>query len=1512
LSSGPHKSHKLRKRLAIGFGALLLLPFVLLGIALIALQFPPIRGFARDKLLAVISSSLQGRVEVDDLRWPSLTHIELSGVRLFDRHGDQVANIGILSTRLDLAPLLAAKVHVTELTADQLFLDLATPGTDHGLLSVFESKEPKPPEPEPESKKGSSIAIQLDKICVEGSEIKAKPQPDLAVSLVRFDSCAMFSMADDMVVRLDRLRGEVRYNQNPTVAFIDEKMLHDWDAQPAEAHGVGRELAKAFLKGTVTIAEPAMAFDGRFELRGVSKRTFEAAKINADVLTGAADLSLAVRGDVSYMTYMLELRAPDSSVKAEGEISPESSAHARISSDGLQLAKFTTISTEPMKFVLNVGADLARKEGPGIKADLQGTYGSWPLPVVKVAAELGKNGAVNVPHFEARYPAAEVLGRARVGQGGAVEASLAAKADLAKVPPLRANLPGWSGQLAMDASFTRAAESGPIAVKSHATLAKLLATEPALSADKLDIRFAANGQADKPTIDANVSLTELDFRDTRVAEAELMATGGPELYQLQGRMDGDRGVLDAWLKMRDGGLEAGGQVKARLPHGKAEASVEHLQLVSGQSLEITRLRLQHLGARAVADGSLGLAGKKSQIKLEARVDDIGALTQELGIKEVPGKLKLAASVTGTLAKPVVDLKLDFKNGPRLAGAQSALSLQARLDAEESKATVNALASAGKANVRAALNSQWRKGAPLSAAADGHHELELNLDRLAIGEVLRQGDTPPPMPIEGTVAANLKVSGNRKEIDLKSEVNAKVVLGKEPELGMKLVTEYGGGGLSLNAEVDDPNGNLLQANWHQATRLESFVDKAPKLPEWFGHTNWEASVQLASRRIAELPSVHTKKMMRDLWPLRAEASIELSHKAGNEPIGDVKVKTAWDPEHVDPSRATCSQRVKPQIEMNGKLRNGLFVTQVNGTSGDKKMLDINAQLGSKLEEWLEGMPLEITKAKILAKLQNFDLAEWPVTCEQAAGALTAEFTASNLFDKSAVFRAKLGGQNIVVGQSVPFDFGMEAQALPSGMDVMARIDRIGGYALIKGSVPISVYVHDPATSVDMNGNLALEVGFNRVDAKSLLQLVPAVARPAGTFDGHIKVYGTLAKPRGTGSIAMKDVSLTLPKLGQRFTKVNGSIGINDNKIQIPELEVKDQGGTAKFRATLELDTSDAFKVDLNAKFDKFPLRKRGVLIGRADAAAKVTVNSRPAQTDVEVRLSGVSVDLSGDTGANVQSLEDHPEISVDGEEKLVEEEQPPEQKAAIINVFVRSDEPLWVRRDDFAVRMQTDLGVHVANGTAQITGEVKLERGYIALLGQQFDVKQGRVTFTGGQTVNPSLELTAESTAPSGTVVRVEVTGFVSAPQLAFFVDDQPADAGLALVALVGRGKGATQESAESQIASAAIGMTTGLLSLGARREFGDFIPMLSIDQGTDDTRIRAGFEADKLIPKFMRGFVRGAYVEGEVSTGESQGQNSTGNAQTGVLLELMLPKDLVWAGKYGPGQTWSLDLDWRP
>jgi hypothetical protein len=255
---------------------------------------------------------------------------------------------------------------------------------------------------------------------------------------------------------------------------------------------------------------------------------------------------------------------------------------------------------------------------------------------------------------------------------------------------------------------------------------------------------------------------------------------------------------------------------------------------------------------------------------------------------------------------------------------------------------------------------------------------------------------------------------------------------------------------------------------------------------------------------------------------------------------------------------------------------------------------------------------------------------------------------------------------------------------------------------------------------------------------------------------------------------------------------------------------------------------------------------------------------------------------------------------------------------ILHVIARDG--VWVRRDDFAVEMQPDLTVTVEKTGPRIQGEIKLLRGYIALLGQSFDIKRGRVVLAGGEEIDPQLQITAQNDTPGGSKVRVEVTGFARAPQLAFYVDDKATTARDAVLALTGGGRGSAGKSTppEQQIASAAVGMTTGLLTLGARREFGDWVPMLAIEQG-DNTRVRVGVEADRFIPKFMKGFVRGAYVEGIVSTqgsGNRSQSSTTGNAQsaagTGVLLELMLPKQFVWAGQYGPGQAWSIDLDWRP
>jgi autotransporter translocation and assembly factor TamB len=165
-----------------------------------------------------------------------------------------------------------------------------------------------------------------------------------------------------------------------------------------------------------------------------------------------------------------------------------------------------------------------------------------------------------------------------------------------------------------------------------------------------------------------------------------------------------------------------------------------------------------------------------------------------------------------------------------------------------------------------------------------------------------------------------------------------------------------------------------------------------------------------------------------------------------------------------------------------------------------------------------------------------------------------------------------------------------------------------------------------------------------------------------------------------------------------------------------------------------------------------------------------------------------------------------------------------QDGTEVVLHVETREPVWVRRNDFAVTMTSDVYITLTKALEPtLRGELELRRGYVRLLGLSFDIERGRVLFTSDETIDPRLEITATRTTAAGAVVKLEVTGFVSAPELAFFVDGSPVTAGTALMAISGRGGGANADvSAQEQLASAAIGMTTGLLSLAARQEFGQW------------------------------------------------------------------------------------------
>jgi hypothetical protein len=231
--------------------------------------------------------------------------------------------------------------------------------------------------------------------------------------------------------------------------------------------------------------------------------------------------------------------------------------------------------------------------------------------------------------------------------------------------------------------------------------------------------------------------------------------------------------------------------------------------------------------------------------------------------------------------------------------------------------------------------------------------------------------------------------------------------------------------------------------------------------------------------------------------------------------------------------------------------------------------------------------------------------------------------------------------------------------------------------------------------------------------------------------------------------------------------------------------------------------------------------------------------------------------------------------------------------------------------DFTLEVGVDIKLAQTDAGPKLEGQATLVRGELKLLGKPFTLKKGAIRFTGDMPPDPELDITAVYSPPSGQDLTVKVTGRGSMPQLEF--SGAATNVGEAVAVLTGVGQQKQQSGQSdpaSQVAGMAADMTAGLLVMTARREFGDWVPMISVQTGQSGTPqgASAGFDASKLIPEWAKGFARGAYVEGSVG---QQSERGGSGVSVGVKLEVALPHDLVTELGYRP-TGWNTDIAWSP
>jgi TamB, inner membrane protein subunit of TAM complex len=1159
------------------------------------------------------------------------------------------------------------------------------------------------------------------------------------------------------------------------------------------------------------------------------------------------------------------LRQPVSlTLGARGE-EGRTSAELTLAADALELGLTATLADELLH------ADLS---AAGKALDRL----SSALPAADVSARLV--GDLNLAHA----PYALSLSTREVHYGGSPIPDLDARAELAlpEIRLLSLTAPAYKKALALSGRYRvdSGAADGLLALDGLA----LAALAPGLGG-KLHGKATLALAGEELRAVASVSALDVQAGSVRVPELVLDASalGRPSAPVLTASARAPlleaaglrlEGVL---LDVRGDGRDLDGTLSLHGAHGRADAT-----LAVRVGRELSELAVE-------ADGQLGERRLRGQLRVaqntrtrDARLVLVGDGDErvELTLAELPKEL--SAQLTSTpiaLAPWLAELGV--------FGVTGDLSL----------------------GLRAHLPRRRGQLAPGEARVDGHVTLD--------GEAADLGVYVPALRhVAADGRAELAVSGDLVDPHLglvlvaRGERDGAVRTSSD---SLRLVLNAEREATALELTLRDPRGELLRFTARSPLGPYAVRDAvaAAALPPV------ESKLSLAERRLDQQTGLiasllHTYAGSLPLG-VSGKAEIALREEALS---GALDLDVTLFGSSLDTS---CAAGADTRLTLHASGEGGSLSVLLDGKGyrGGELAVRMSAPIRGKV--WLPDPQgdeaLALGPLRVKATGRALFLPGFPGFCALADGRADFSADVQGLFGEPIT--GKMAGEvrGLKAGEGEPVDVrfsaGFDRTRARAEASLLARNQQVG---TLRAELPLAG--ETVPTGLDSSAPVDVSLTLKRVPLGALLSVGDALGQPSGHLDADLQLRGTLDEPDPRGKIRFDDVAISIASLAQPFQHIQGELTFEGQKLLIKGLETRDRDGRLAIEGWLGVDKQRRAFADVWLKSDEFPLRRQGREAGELTLAARLRIAGSPLNAlDAKLTLGGGRLWLGDTSGGDVQPLGDHPDVRF---EDLPADDTPgklPEASpsVALARLSVTSEKDLWVMHKDFSVQLGLTLALVSVDDAPTLKGEAQIRRGSLMLLGRAFEIEKGRVLFTGDSPPNPELDLKATYAPPAGQKLVVTVSGRSSEPTVAFSGAATTAADALAVVSGVSRTRssGAAEAQAQQDARGFATGLTAGLLSATVRRELGDWVPLISVENDSAGrvSSARAGVDATKLIPKFMRGFARGAYLEGVVGNSQTRPGGGVG---LGVRLELTLPKDFMTSAGYGPGPNWSTDFAWAP
>jgi len=297
-----------------------------------------------------------------------------------------------------------------------------------------------------------------------------------------------------------------------------------------------------------------------------------------------------------------------------------------------------------------------------------------------------------------------------------------------------------------------------------------------------------------------------------------------------------------------------------------------------------------------------------------------------------------------------------------------------------------------------------------------------------------------------------------------------------------------------------------------------------------------------------------------------------------------------------------------------------------------------------------------------------------------------------------------------------------------------------------SARLSVARTEPVTaSLKWNGNLTPLWRLVPADVNVLAGDVMIDASLSGTLDAPV-IGGTFNLSGGTyenlvGGTALRNIEARLGGDGQ------GGITISLNAEDMNDGSVTVSGRVAG---------DDRMTADITAELDRLDVLHRDDVI--AAATGKITYSGPVTAGTLkgDVRTVRSLVRLGGSYMPEIPLLRPLPGFEPVSNDRML---------AAIgLEIAVTTDDPIRIEGEGLDSVWRGQLAVAGTLAEPDVRGTLTLDRGSFSFLGQSFALDRGTVTFTGGGSIDPQLNIVATREA-SDITATVAISGSARAPDV---------------------------------------------------------------------------------------------------------------------------------------------------